>query len=483
MTSTPAEASEHSSALGKMLADIESAASFKATQGTAAHAISMAGHETASLDEVVEPILLSPALTERVLRLANSACLNQAEPVTSVSRAVALLGQDSVRAMALMLSLLDEVTDEEDRKLLLRETARSTAAMSLARELAVLTGADPQRAGVQAVLCALGRMLVAARLPDTFRDIQKQAKASGLSENEQAQRMLGMDFHQVAASGATSWRLDSGLSEFLSRQGQRLEGSGLAAKTGELVAERLFNGRSLASDVVKGLAADYGLQVQRSVEDVHLALEEGVGSFRKLAHTLGFPVDIASGLDEAEVPESDTASSEPSVSGPQALHAAAAELANRAVKGESVPALVGYALDTLIAHGGYQRAIFFIRDAEGRGWAAKLARGSNQADVLRALRMPVSEKLHLLSAALERDTGLTIQDTDSPKVRPLLPAWFDQRLPGTRAFVLLPIAHKGRTVAGIYADMAASDSLPQGPGLDATTALKNALTLALRASA
>lgn len=463
--------------LVKLLSEIESDASFQTATGVK-HALQGADLEAATLQGLAEPILMSPALTERVLRLANAAAVRRGEPVTTVSKAVALLGFYSVKSIALMLAFLEDVPDEGQRGLMLRETAQSTAAMTLARELARLSANDSQRAGVQAALCALGRVLVAAKMPETFSAIKAQARHERAPENDVARRRLGMGYHQIAARGAASWRLGEDLCQFLSKSDAHVEGTGLAAKTADTVAGLLFTGSGVQSEQVSRVLDEFARRTQQAPEKVQSAIEAGLDDFARLSRTLGFPDSIAQELLQGTLEEEVAVA--PVDEAGKTLSDLAAEVTRQAARDVASMTIVAHMLDRLVQQGRFQRAVFLVRDREGRGWMTRACRGAGEQALLSLLCLPVTEPLNLLSAALERNTGLTIKDTHAEKVRAVLPPWFDTRLPRSACFVLLPISAGGRTVAALYLDRAQPGAVPEGAELDALMGLKDALTLALR---
>src|SRR5207253_10612880 len=58
-----------------------------------------------SVEEITETILLDPALSGKILKTVNSALFSMPRSITSLERAVSVLGTRAVRALAITLSL------------------------------------------------------------------------------------------------------------------------------------------------------------------------------------------------------------------------------------------------------------------------------------------------------------------------------------------------------------------------------------------
>lgn len=69
----------------------------------------MATSETESINSVTNEILKDVALTNKLLRIVNSAHFSRGSSISTVSRAVSLVGFNGIRNMALSLVLLEHM--------------------------------------------------------------------------------------------------------------------------------------------------------------------------------------------------------------------------------------------------------------------------------------------------------------------------------------------------------------------------------------
>jgi HD-like signal output (HDOD) protein len=127
-------------------------------------------------DRLASFILGEPVLVARVLRVANSAYYHQARRVASIERAIAVLGIDSVRAIA-TVAALDMLIDASCGRSALDFAAfrrHSIAAAVIARNLANVH--DPQMAVdafIAALLHDLGQVVQARLRPKGFAGLKR----------------------------------------------------------------------------------------------------------------------------------------------------------------------------------------------------------------------------------------------------------------------------------------------------------------------
>ena len=171
--------------------------------------VSMAADDQTRLDELTAVIEQSPGLTTRLLRLVNSAAYKHSDQeVTSVGRAVALLGLRQVRLMALSLSLRDTLPTRAgllDYGLYWRASLHRAV---LARRTAMVLGRrDTEEAFVAGLIQEVGLPLLLKAI-----DPEQAAAFPGLActlEDQLAweRSHLGLDHRRVGREVMTRWGL------------------------------------------------------------------------------------------------------------------------------------------------------------------------------------------------------------------------------------------------------------------------------------
>ncbi|MEY2936683.1 MAG: hypothetical protein RL033_7432, partial [Pseudomonadota bacterium] len=173
-----------------------------------------------SATQLSESILKDFALTAKLLRMVNGLFANRfGGRVHSVSQAVIILGFDSVRSMALGVSIYKQpgqgagAADKEKRtgrfhEQLADEAIGALISGEIARILAPKAGL---RDGELAMMCAmfrnLGQQLVMEYLPDEYQRILELCEQEGISRVAAAQRVLGTSLPMIGLGVADRWCL------------------------------------------------------------------------------------------------------------------------------------------------------------------------------------------------------------------------------------------------------------------------------------
>jgi len=173
-----------------------------------------ADEESAAAD-VIALLRNDQSLTAKILSLAGSAAMGVRGPVTTLEKAVPLLGFAAVRSIVLAASVFDcfSRSSPPDRARAFDRTEfwkHALAAASAARRLARLRrelGVDPEDAFVAGLLHDLGKVALDAVFPKSYERIAAQANASrgDIADSERA--MLGADHTVVGRRLAERWRL------------------------------------------------------------------------------------------------------------------------------------------------------------------------------------------------------------------------------------------------------------------------------------
>ena len=182
----------------------------------------VADSERESLSSLSNAILQDVALTHKLLRVVNTAQFSHAGggSISTVSRAVALVGFAGIRNMALSLVLLEHLQDKAHAGQIRDEFLRSLMAGAVAQELSA-SRSEGEEAFIGALFQGLGRLLTEVYFPEEarrIRDLQHGA-AGAASESQAALAVLGIDFQELGLGVARSWGLPEELQRCMARPG------------------------------------------------------------------------------------------------------------------------------------------------------------------------------------------------------------------------------------------------------------------------
>jgi eukaryotic-like serine/threonine-protein kinase len=204
---------------------------FPALSETVVRIQRLAASDTESLGSLAAVILEDVALTHKLLRVVNSAhyshsgggsanppgrargpyrsAQNEGSPVSTVSRAVALVGFAGIRNLALSLVLLEHMNDKVHAAQLQQEFLRALTAGMLAAELTPMAG-EAEEAFIASMFQNLGRLLTGYYFPEEAQQVRQWLQAAPDPEAAEAreaaaQRVLGIGFEEIGVGVARSW--------------------------------------------------------------------------------------------------------------------------------------------------------------------------------------------------------------------------------------------------------------------------------------
>ncbi|KAB0636066.1 HDOD domain-containing protein [Burkholderia latens] len=427
---------------------------------------------------LVRVVLSDFALTQKVLRLANSAMyMAFGGNITTVTRALMVLGMDTVGHLVVGLKLVDHFHHSTPRRIDAKlELNRALLSGCVARKL---TEHAELRGGEEAVVCTLmrqvGKLLVVCYLDSEWDRIRRRAAELDGDDAAACVDVLGVGFDEIGLEAAASWRLPDVIRAGMSN------GDGRAAKAGGAAgaddddgddclrlhdacaddsSERVRWLRAVSrcsTDVAGALAMPASPQ-----RDAHIAaLAQHYGA--ELEIESDALVEIAERLAREEA--SDTVMREivelranadaiaRAQTEPEAcLEAGLADL--RALPSEHVlTPVLALASESLLAGLAFTRTVMFVRRGDGT-FAARLGFGPDVDAALDRLAFDERFEPDVFHLAITNSVGIFIEQAQDPKMVKRLPAWYVDALPDTRAFVLLPVRVGTTTVALLYGDWA-----------------------------
>ena len=167
-----------------------------------------------STESLARIILRDPALTSRILKLANSSFYQRFSRTTTVQQAVQVLGISTVKCMALSSSVLnperyEKVSFVDTKHLFADILTVSVAAEKIAKAAGIKATDESFIAGL---LHDVGVLYFINHYPDQYKKIaQKQIRAASLSAAEK--QVFGIDHCEVGYHLAVRWRLPVSICE------------------------------------------------------------------------------------------------------------------------------------------------------------------------------------------------------------------------------------------------------------------------------
>lgn len=170
------------------------------------------------IDDITKKIAMDPALTAKLLRLANSAHFGGGRNISSVNDAVVLLGFNALRTMVLASGITGafEYPQTFDKNLFWKSCFESAA---IAKWLAQYGEQDRETAFTCGMLSDIGTILMVINFPEEMGNILKAA-AQGADRDALEKATLNVTASEVTAELANRWRFPSEIVDALRWQHQ-----------------------------------------------------------------------------------------------------------------------------------------------------------------------------------------------------------------------------------------------------------------------
>jgi HD-like signal output (HDOD) protein len=404
-------------------------------------------------------VLQDPALTQKVLRLANSAMYSVfGQGINTVSKAVIVLGTEAIGHLALGLKLVDGLSAASAESAGARaEMEKAVLAGHIARQVASNASTrDAEEAVVCSMLHSLGRMMTTFYLSDLWQQVQARCAAAGVDEHQAAQEILGLGLDEIGRRAAQQWGLPASLVNTLQDMPPKPVGEPLDHN------DWLAAVSTLSSHCAVTLSTDM---------DEHNADSKLAALADSYAEMLG--LDVSQLLGAVETAQK-TAATEDSVvvrplkrsepeqavaAVPKGKPADAANLLTRgvadmrdALQSVSSVQLMSMALETVYQGLAFSRTVAFLRNQERGQYAANMYLGEGVQELLPRLVFDDAYQPDVFHAALANDKMIFVENAQDPAFVNKVPRWWREALPTVRSFMVLPLTLNRRPVGFIYGD-------------------------------
>ncbi len=174
----------------------------------------------ASAQDLIEVIELDANLVVTVLRLANSALYGGRGKIDTLTRAVALIGQNALRDLVLGTAAVQAFRDIPPAFVDMHSFWDNSATSAvLARLIAgQLRIRDRESLFLAGLLLGVGRLVFYVRRPAQYRQVLQQVQLSGISAGDAEGLVYGFSHAQLGAALLENWGLPEQLTLPLSHQ-------------------------------------------------------------------------------------------------------------------------------------------------------------------------------------------------------------------------------------------------------------------------
>lgn len=448
--------------------------------------------DTESLTSVSNTILKDYSLTNKVLRLVNSAYYNRGgNKVSTISRAVVMLGINPVRSIAVGLMLFEHMQNKLQASQLKENAVQALFSGLLANSLArTLKLPDHEEAFLCALLQQLGKMLVRFYLHEEAQAIDKLMLQQDCSEAAAVTRVLGISYPQLGKSVAREWGFPKLITDSmlpldfddLPKTAGAEEKLHLIAQFSNALGACLTLPLQQQAPAIKHLSQQFSTVLTLDQGKVSTLLENCHKELTQFSRLIQFDLDkslyyqcISScGEQEPEIPQDATHKQEFGVTDsvqilvdqadPQTqsvdkvLTDGIQDITNTLTGEYSINQIMQMILETIYRAFGGSRVVLCLKDKKSAGIKARFSYGEDVENIINHFSIPLLPQADVFHVSFNNNVDIRIDNTGDEKIRDKIPAWYHSNI-DARSFTIFPIVIKQAPIALIYIDSADAESI------------------------
>jgi len=445
-----------------------------------------------SSGDLAKIILKDFSLTNRLLKIVNSALYaGLSGKVTTISKALFLLGIDKVRIMAATLMIFDHLESTSQTKEL-----KEIALSSLMSGLVATSVAENMRLEgkeevfICAMLYNLGKMLVICYCPEEYEEIKKRMAQMELDETKASQSVLGISYNNLGMAVAESWNFPDKIvrsMEPLSKQAldQPKTELGklrlLSSYSNELLSNLLNASPTERTEVISSMSKRYQKRIPISEKEMRSLLESTVTKAhpysdafkREMQKSSLFKNLFQSAPDRSSEVRKTQSGRQSGNPGPQEApsHSHNMSLPGMA-HGDSKSSVLASGLREIkeVMKGFYRlndvlymiletmyrgfelsRVLFCLKDATKGTMVARFGLGDNIDETVKHFNFRISRSSDLFNLAIAQEKGILIDDAASPNIVKMLPEWY-RYFSAAPSFMIYPLVAAKGCIGMFYGD-------------------------------
>ncbi len=469
----------------------------------------IAASDKESVANLSNVILRDFSLTNKLIKLVNAATYGQfGGAISTVSRAIVILGFDTVRSVAISLMLFEHLQNKSQASRLKDAIISTFFSGVLAREFAPRMGV---RNVEEAVICTmfydLGKLLASFYFPEEAQEIARLAEE--MAEDNASSSILGLSYEELGVGVAQSWNFPDAIVSSMRKivdekvREQQTESGKLRVLSNLSNELRRIAQRGKSEEKpedLQKLAARYRAALPVTERTLDRVIEESMKKFMVETKILGLSskdshflqnVGAWSGMrPETKPAEEDfettikidraleRESSKPDTA--SILAAGIQDITNVLLEEYDLNALLRMVLETIYRSMDFSRVLLAIKDAKMNVMTGRFGFGQDVEEIAKRFKFSFSEPTDVFLVSLKEGVDIFISDVDADNIKDKVPTWYRTNI-DAKSFILFPIIVDKKLVGALYADCTEANKLKIEPKeLALLKAVRNQAVLAIR---
>lgn len=475
--------------------------------------------DSSDASELANMILNDYALTSKLLRLANSVAFGfAAGKVTTVTRAVVILGYEYIRMATISLSLFEHLKCKANANDLKEELICSLWSGIIAREIALKgEDVDPEEAFVAALMSRFGKLVMIRYLPGEYRKALDWMKNHGCSEKKAVKSACGVTYEALGMAVASQWNFPPQICDGLKRLPKHdLQNAAKPLPKLSVLANfakdlsHLIQKAQLGEDdrAIQDLLDRYQPRIPLSKGQLKKMIKASMKRVERHVEAMDFSTADSSFLyhlaNAAETPQELPVEKKDAIDQTTASYQLADGTAPRAANGgqgaststdlimdgiqeisqammagHNVNDIAMMSLEILYRSLGFYRTLMFVRDTDSQKMSVRFGYGQQSQQLTRNVGFKVGDAKDLFNLSVQVGKDLIVADAHDAKIDHLIPQWYRTHIDAP-AFIFLPVTIQKITIGALYADRRKSGQPISETEHRHLSMLRNQLVLAIR---
>lgn len=480
---------------------------------------------TTSANELASIILKDYSLTSKLLKVVNSAMYRQfSGQISTISRAVVILGFEQVRLTATGLMFFAHLQDKSTAHYVKEEVLSSFLSGILAQDLSKYLNMED---GEDLFICAMfhnfGRLLVMYYFPDKYEEYLKLVAEEGVTDEMAMQKTLGNTFDELGMEVANLWYLPTLIvtsmktipEQEIKKRNEKIDRHRKLANFANELCDITINcSPQLRQEQLRLVLKKYKAAYDIPEEEIVKMMDSALIKIRDFADVLNFKQTVLYKLDQRSLKvQSDQASvtaPDGQVSAPDAVEAitrfeisagvppssgstgiedrqlllldAIQEITNVMLDDFTLDTVLTMILETVYRGIGFDQVLIFFRNPKTDIMETRFGLGQNVKELLTEFSFPVQDASgDFFNLALAEGRDFYIDNISAPDINQRKPSWF-RGIIFSPSFVLYPIMINKRSIGLIYGAYISPNHHLNQNQLDGLKTLRNQAALAIKLS-
>jgi len=419
----------------------------------------VAGDRESSAAELAAVVLQDAAMTARLLRIANSPLYNlTGKHISTVSRAVVMLGFNTVRSLCLSIAVVESVAEGAHKERLAADMARCFHAAVQARAFAEQRkDPAPEEVFIATLLRQLGQLAFWSYGSAAAERLDAELEVPGTDADAAARALLGFDLSELSLGLSRQWKLGDLLIHALEGRGDddpRVSNVELAHELARLAEQEGWD-----SEPMRKLMARLAETLYMPLRDLTELVHDNASRAARTAACFGagkaverIPLPRASKLSATEAAARAERVPEFPEPDPMLQLRILREL-SALLEGEfNINLVLEMVLEGIFRGVGMDRTLFALLTADRGQLVARYALGQQAEELRTRFRFPISAvQANIWFHVIDSRQALTMDRQADPRLQQLLTPEV-RAVIGDGPFLAMPIEVQGKVIGLFYAD-------------------------------